>query len=258
MLPVDLARTDSAPFGVSGAVGLENCRGVPPNHGSVVGGAAGPRARLRPMSSAPDSPVGGRGGRALWGVAPLNLDAAHLREAHFGSLDASRYDAENSVEELRSQRGVAHTVGLEGGPINLQGVGLFACPNLEQGVLIVQQGTPPKHIPRPQGLHGHDVLPPAQLHHYTAGQQQEEGCRAFPLKEDDFVLLKRDLVRDSGQTVDLCLGEPMGEGVISENLFLWHIPQLLCENPQPSTANPFRVLKYPALWHEKGNSRATC
>ena len=51
-----------------------------------------------------------------------------------------------------------------------------------------------------------------------------------PSTQNDFVLLKRDLARDSGQTVDLCLAEPLRECVISENLLLRHLPHLLRES----------------------------
>src|ERR1039457_4523859 len=186
----------------------------------------------------------------------LNPDAAHFREAQFGGPDASRDHAENSVKKLRTQRGVAHAVGFQRGPINLQGGGVFARPNLKQRVLIVQQGAPAEHIAWAQCLHRHDVLPPAQLHHYTAGQQKEEGCRACPIDKNDFVLRKLDPGRDSGQTLDLCFAEPLGECMISEDLFLWHMPQPLCENPHLGIANPFRMPKYTALRHEKSNPAA--
>ena len=61
-----------------------------------------------------------------------------------------------------------------------------------------------------------------------------------PIHQNDFVLFKRDLVRDSGQTVDLCFAEPLRERVISENLFLRHLPHLLRENAHLYAANSFR------------------
>jgi hypothetical protein len=56
--------------------------------------------------------------------------------------------------------------------------------------------------------------------------------------------------------VDLRLGEPLGESVFSEDLFLWHIPQFLCEIPHRDTANPFKMPKYSTLWSGKCNWRA--
>src|ERR1035441_7776480 len=83
---------------------------------------------------------------------PSNLDAAHFREAHFGGLHASRHHAQDSMENLRAQRRIALAAGSQGSPFHLQGGGVFARPHLEQGVLIVEQGTPSEDVPRPQCL----------------------------------------------------------------------------------------------------------
>src|ERR1019366_7564958 len=87
-------------------------------------------------------------GRALCRTGPSSPDAAHFREAHFGGLHASRHHAQDSVEYLRAQRRIALAAGSQDSPFHLQGGGVFARPHLEQGVLIVEQGTPSEDVPR--------------------------------------------------------------------------------------------------------------
>src|SRR5260370_20614105 len=63
-----------------------------------------------------------------------------------GSLNArDRFD---SLDRLATHCGGGG--GHIGGPGHFsQGGGTFACPHLEQRILIVQQGAPSEHIPRP-------------------------------------------------------------------------------------------------------------